>query len=105
MEETFEDFLQETCINEREFRGTPIIKDNFEDLYPEWIEDLDKQDLIDYADVYCNKKIEKLMNKIKQEQEEKEKTQERNGDNDTAHCPKCGDPVKGEDDGLCQNCV
>lgn len=23
----------------------------------------------------------------------------------TAHCPKCGDWVKGDEDGLCQNCV
>ena len=46
----FETYLEETFINQREFCGRAITKDNFEDLYCAWVEDLDPQEFINYAE-------------------------------------------------------
>jgi hypothetical protein len=52
---TFEEFLQEIFMNLREIGGMPITKDNYEDLYSSWCEQLDVQELIDYAEFYGRK--------------------------------------------------
>lgn len=44
--------------------------------------------------------------KIKEEVANKIMTDIRNGDmEEQSHCPKCGEPVLGEEDGLCGECV
>jgi hypothetical protein len=50
----FEDFLMEKFIGLNEFNGTPIIKDNVENLFPDWFDGLDKEDISEYADKYGN---------------------------------------------------
>jgi len=47
---TFESFLEEKCIDEREFDGLAITKDNFEHIFPLWLNELDPQEFIDYAE-------------------------------------------------------
>lgn len=49
---TFEEFLQEIFNNEREYGGMPITKDNCDDLFENWLSDLDVNALIDYADMW-----------------------------------------------------
>ena len=48
--QTFEEHLMEILINGNEYGGTPVTEDNCEDLYERWIEDMDKQELIDLAE-------------------------------------------------------
>lgn len=50
----FEDYLMEVFIGLNEFNGTPIIKDNVENLFPYWFDGLDKEDISEYADKYGN---------------------------------------------------
>jgi hypothetical protein len=37
--------LEEIFVNELEYGGVPITKDNFEELYEKWLEDLTVMDL------------------------------------------------------------
>lgn len=47
---SFEEYLQEEFYKEREFGGVGITKDNCEDLFVDWLCDLDPQEFIDYAE-------------------------------------------------------
>ena len=47
---TFEEFLGERFLDLREIGGVPITKENFEDMFSTWLEELESQELIDYAD-------------------------------------------------------
>lgn len=47
---TFEDFLQDKFMDTREFCGRAITKDNCEDLFCAWLEDLDPQEFIDFGE-------------------------------------------------------
>lgn len=49
---TFESFLQEKFIGTLEYRGMPITKDNCEDLFDVWLQDLDANDMIELAEEY-----------------------------------------------------
>ena len=48
----FESFLQDKFMDLREIGGRPIIKDNAEDMFDNWLEQLDGQEYIDFADEY-----------------------------------------------------
>lgn len=52
MIKTFEEFLQEKFMELREIGGMPITKDNYEDMYDSWSQQLDVQELIDFAEEY-----------------------------------------------------
>lgn len=45
----FEQYIEDTFINTREFCGIAITKDNCEDLFCLWLEDLDTQKVINFA--------------------------------------------------------
>ena len=47
---SFEDFLQDKFMDTREFCGRAITKDNCEDLFCAWLEDLDPQEFIDFGE-------------------------------------------------------
>ena len=49
---TFERFLEDKFIDIREFCGRAITKDNCEDLFVPWLEDLDPQEWIDFGQEY-----------------------------------------------------
>ena len=49
---TFEEFLEEKFNDTREFCGRAITKDNCEDLFCAWLEDLDPQEFIDFGEEY-----------------------------------------------------
>ena len=48
----FEDWLEERFIGTNEFRGVPITEDNYEGMFENWLESLDRQEVIDYAESY-----------------------------------------------------
>lgn len=72
---TFEQYLEERFIETREVGGRCITKDNFEDLFPSWCEDLDPQEFIDFAEKWGDEmkadilkdigKIEKILQSTK----------------------------------------
>ena len=49
---TFEQFLQDFFIELREFNEKPIIKDNFEDLFDQWLEEKDVNDIMKLAELW-----------------------------------------------------
>jgi hypothetical protein len=53
----FETFLEEKFMDLREIGGMPITKDNCEDLFSSWLENLDVQEYIDYADEAIRKAV------------------------------------------------
>ena len=55
--ETFESWLQDYFIGLREFGGIPIVKDNCEDLFENWLENKDIQEIIDLAEKWGQGKI------------------------------------------------
>ena len=58
---TFEQILEEKFIETREFCGRGITKDNIEDMFVPWCEDLDPQEFIDFAERWgCEMKAEIL---------------------------------------------
>jgi hypothetical protein len=60
-QQTFEAFLQEHFIGMNEYGGIPIMKDNCEDLFENWL-DGNMQEVIDLAEVwldYQKKEIKK----------------------------------------------
>lgn len=54
---TFEQFLQDKFIDEGEYGGVPIIKDNCEDLFERWLENLDTDQWIELGDEFANLKL------------------------------------------------
>jgi hypothetical protein len=63
-EHNFEDFL-ETIFNDlREVGGIGITKDNYENLYEHWLEQLDIQELIDYGNQFAAKLVEQIINHL-----------------------------------------
>ena len=50
--ETFEEFLQEGFIKLNEVGGVPITKDNCENMFEVWLEELQIDYLIKFADMY-----------------------------------------------------
>jgi len=50
--QTFEDFLNQYFIDLGEVNGTPIIKDNVEDMFDRWLQKHDIQDIIDLGELY-----------------------------------------------------
>jgi hypothetical protein len=52
MTDTFEEFLEDKFTDTREFCGRAITKDNCEDLFVPWLEDLDPQEFIDLGQEY-----------------------------------------------------
>ena len=56
--QSFESWLEEYFMNEvREYNGRGIIKDEAEDMFSCWLEDLDKQELIDLAEQWGDLQI------------------------------------------------
>ena len=49
-------FLEEKFINTKEFKGRAITKDNCEDLFDAWLEQLEPQEFIDFGDEYGSSK-------------------------------------------------
>ena len=45
LEDTHYEYLEEYFINTLEYGGTPITKDNVEDLFDNWLEDLTDEEL------------------------------------------------------------
>jgi len=60
----FEEYLEEQFIERLEYNGIPIIKDNCEDLFSQWLEDCDKDELIELADKWGRRLAEKFAFKI-----------------------------------------
>jgi len=50
---TFEDRLMEILIEGNEYGGVPVTKDNCDNLYDQWIDDMDKQELMDLAEKHA----------------------------------------------------
>lgn len=65
--ETFEEYLQVIFSDKGEFGGIPIVKDNCDDLFENWVEQLDVSELTDFAEKYGRKMYEagKVDNLIK----------------------------------------
>jgi hypothetical protein len=49
----FEKWLEERFVNLREVNGTPITKDNCEDLFNDWLTLLTTRDLIRWGDIHA----------------------------------------------------
>lgn len=49
---TFEEFLQEKFDEHDEFDGVSITKDNCDNMFDGWVENLDVQELIDFGQMY-----------------------------------------------------
>lgn len=56
MKNDFENFLEDYFMELREIGGMPITKDNFEDLFENWLGELDTDNLIRLGDLYGNKR-------------------------------------------------
>lgn len=54
MKQTFEQYLEEQFMDQREIGGTAITKDNYESLSDSWFENLDVQEIIDHAEKWGN---------------------------------------------------
>ncbi len=52
MNQTFEQFLKDFFLELREYNGQPIIKDNFERLFDQWLESKDVNDIIEFAELW-----------------------------------------------------
>ena len=52
-----EDYLKDEFIGTREQGGVPIIKDNVEDMFDNWMQDLDVDQWLEWADFYASKKF------------------------------------------------
>jgi hypothetical protein len=50
--QTFEDFLNQYFIDLREDGGVAITKDNVEDMFDNWLQNHDIQDIIDLGELY-----------------------------------------------------
>jgi hypothetical protein len=49
---TFEKWLEEKFDENDEIGGMPITKDNCEDMFDSWLQNLDVQELIDFGESY-----------------------------------------------------
>lgn len=49
---TFEEYLQERFMSLREVGGQSITKDNFEDMFDNWLANLDGEEYMDWAESY-----------------------------------------------------
>lgn len=49
---TFEDFLEQYFIDLGESGGVAITKDNVEDMFDRWLQDLDVEDMLRYGELY-----------------------------------------------------
>ena len=54
----FESWLEEKFINTNEVDGVPITKDNCEDLFSNYLTDLDTQEIIDLANKFGEERYE-----------------------------------------------
>ena len=54
---TFEDFLQDKFMDLREIGGMPIMKDNAEDMFDNWLSNLDGQEYMDFAEEWGEKRF------------------------------------------------
>ena len=61
--QTFEEYLQEHFIEKLEVGGMPITKDNCEDMFATYLEDIDKEILIDLAEKWNGQEIQKAITK------------------------------------------
>mgnify|MGYP001615681130 CR=1 FL=1 len=61
----FESFLKDKFHDLREVGGTPIIKDNFEDLFSRWLEQLDGNDIMEYAEEALKIQFERIARLMK----------------------------------------
>jgi len=61
---SFEQFLEEQFIERLEYNGIPIIKDNCDDLFGGWLEECDKQEIIDLAEKWCKEMKEEILNDV-----------------------------------------
>lgn len=52
MIETFEKYLEDIFIQKGELGGIPIVKDNCEDLFENWLGKLDASELIELGNDY-----------------------------------------------------
>jgi len=49
---TFEQYLSDYFVSLNEIGGVPIIKDNYEDMFDKWMQDLDVDEWLEYGDDY-----------------------------------------------------
>ncbi len=66
---TFNDYLLEKFIERGESGGMAITKDNVEDMFENWLEDMDTEEMMNWADLAMGKAFlegrEELLNKLK----------------------------------------
>jgi hypothetical protein len=55
---TFEDFLKETWANSPATDG--LYKDQWEDAFDAWLESLDGNEYIEYADAYAQRRVDEV---------------------------------------------
>jgi len=60
----FEDFLKDKFIGKNEDGGVPITKDNVDDMFDVWMQDLDVDQWLEWGDDYAQKKAIQSINKI-----------------------------------------
>lgn len=61
----FEKYLEDTFVNTGEFCGRGITKDDCEDLFCVWLEDLDPQEFINYAGEWMLDTKQKMKDDLK----------------------------------------
>lgn len=56
----FEDYLKDEFIGTREQGGMAITKDNCEDMFDVWLQDMDVEQWLEWGDYYAKKLAEEL---------------------------------------------
>jgi hypothetical protein len=49
----FEKWLEERFVSFRDVNGTPITKENFQEMFDAWLADMEVDNLISWADLYA----------------------------------------------------
>lgn len=65
MNKTFINWLEERYISLNEDGGVPITKDNVEEGFERYLEELDVQEVIELADMYVADVKEELLNELR----------------------------------------
>ena len=61
--ETFEDYLQEKHFEE----NPTLLDDDIPDAFNEWLENVDTQDVIEYADIFIKRVLEAKEKEVKED--------------------------------------
>ena len=74
--QTFEKFLEETFISFNEYRGTPITKDNCEELLDDWLAGLSGSEYVEWGELYGRSQYlagkDEILNKSEENNEQLE---------------------------------